>query len=62
MEKTPDSETYKEFKRLRKLVNRRLSEAQINSCINFLQNPPTSKEQWKFFKKNISTSEKTCQG
>ena len=57
--KRPDSETYKEFKRLRNLVNRRLREAHSNFCISFFQKLPTGKEHWKFIKQKISTSEKS---
>ena len=57
MEKIPDSETYKEFKLLRNLVNRRLREAHNNFCINFIRNLPTSKEQWKFIKQKTSPNE-----
>ena len=35
--KIPDNETYREFKRLRNLVKKRLREAHNNSCINFFQ-------------------------
>ena len=56
--KIPDSETYREFKRLRNLVNRRLREAHNNFCINFFQKLPTSKEQWTFFKQKTSPSER----
>ena len=55
--KSPDSETYKEFKRLRNFVNRRLREAHNGFCINFLQKLPTSKEQWTFIKQKIKPSE-----
>ena len=58
MEKIPDSETYREFKRLRNLVNRRLREAHNNFCINFFQKLPTSKEQRKFIKQKTSPSER----
>ena len=43
--KNPDSETYKELKRLRYLVNRRIREAHNNFFINFFQKLSTSKEQ-----------------
>ena len=56
--KIPDSETYKELKRLRNLVNRRLREAHNNFCINFLQNLPTSKEQRKFIEQKTSPNER----
>ena len=56
--KNPDIETYKEFKPLRNLVNRRLREAHNNFCINFFQNLPTSKEQWKFIKQKTSPNER----
>ena len=56
--KIPDSETYKELKRLRNLVNRRLREAHNNFCTNFFQNLPTSKEQWKFIKQKTSPNER----
>ena len=56
--KIPDSETYKEFKRLRNLVNRRLREACNNCCINFFQKLPTSKEKWKFIKQKTTPKEK----
>ena len=49
---------YKEFKRLRNLVNRRLREAHNNFCFNFFQNLPTSKEQWKFIKQKTSPNER----
>ena len=58
MEKNPESETYKEFKRLRNLVNRRLREAHNSFCINFFRNLPTSKEQWKFIKQKTSPNER----
>ena len=58
MDKIPDSETYKEFKRLRNLVNGRLKEAH-NFCINFFQKLPKSKEQWKFIKQKTSPNEKS---
>ena len=50
--------TYREFKRLRNLVNRRLREGHNNFCINFFQKLPTSKEQWKFIKQKTSPSER----
>ena len=56
--KNPFSETCKEFKRLRNLVNRRLREAHNNFCIKFFQKLPTSKEQWKFIKQKSSPSER----
>ena len=56
--RSPDSETYSEFKRIRNLVNRRLREAHNNFCINFFQKLPTSKEQWKFIKQKTSPSER----
>ena len=56
--RSPDSETYSEFKRLRNLVNRRLREAQNNFCINLFQKLPTRKEQWKFIKQKTSPSER----
>ena len=56
--KNPDSQTYQEFKRLRNLVNRRLREAHNNFCINFFQNLPTSKEQWKFIKQKTCPNER----
>ena len=55
--KFPDSETYREFKRLKNLVYRRLREAHNNFCINFIQKLPTTKEQWKFIKQKTSPSE-----
>ena len=58
MEKIPDSGTYKEFKRLTNLVNRRLREAHNNFCINFFQNLPTSKERWKFIKQKTRPNER----
>ena len=58
MEKIPDSETYKEFKRLRNLVDRRLREAHNSFCINLFQKLPTSKEQWKFIKQKTSPNER----
>ena len=58
MKKIPDSEMYKEFKRLRNLVIRRLREAHNIFCINFFQNLPTSKEQWKFIKQKTSPNER----
>ena len=57
MEKIPDSETYKKFKRLRNLVNRTLREAHNNFCINF-QNLPTSNEKWKLIKQKTSPNER----
>ena len=57
-ETNPDSETYKEFKRLRNLVNTRLREAHNNFCINFVKNLPTSKKQWKFIKQKTSPNER----
>ena len=59
MVKNPDSETYKDFKRLKNIVNRRLREVHNDFCINFFQKLPTSKEQWKFIKQKISRSEKS---
>ena len=56
--KIPDSETYREFKRLRNLVNMRLREAHIKFCIIFFQKLPTSKEQWKFIQQKTSPSER----
>ena len=56
---TPDSETYKEFRRLRNLVKRRLSEARNNFCIDFFQKLPKSKEERKFIKQKTSPSEKS---
>ena len=56
--KIPESETYKKFKRLRNLVNRRLKEAHNNFCIHFFQKLPTSKEQWKFIKQKTSPNER----
>ena len=56
--KIPDNETYKEFKRLRNLVNRRLREAHNNFSINFFQKLPTSKEQWKFIKQKTRPNER----
>ena len=56
--KIRDSETYREFKRLRNLVIRRLREAHNNFWINFFQKLPTSKEQWKFIKQKTSPSER----
>ena len=58
MEKDPDSEKYKEFKRLRNLANRRLREAHNNFCVNFFQNLPTSKQQWRFIKQKTSPNER----
>ena len=52
MEKSPDSETYKEFKRVRNLINRRLREVHIYFCINFFQKLPTITEQQKFIKED----------
>ena len=54
----PDSETYKDFKRLRNLVNRRLRKAHKNFCMNFFQNLLSNKEQWKFIKQNTSPNER----
>ena len=56
--KTPDSETYKELRRLRNLVNRRLREAHNSFCIDFFQKLATSKEKWKFIKQNTSPNER----
>ena len=57
---SPDRETYKEIKRVRNLVIKRLRENHNNFCINFLQNLP-SKEQWKFIKQKISRSEQSVE-
>ena len=62
MEKSPDSETYKDFNRLRNLVNRRLREAHHNFFINSFQKLPTNKKKRKFIKQKISPSDKKCQG
>ena len=56
--KIPDSKTYREYKRLRNLVNRRLREAHNNFCISFFQKLPTSQEQWNFNKQKTSPSER----
>ena len=58
--KIPDSETYKEFKGLRNLVNRRIREAHNNFCINFFQKLPTSKEQGKFIQQKTSPGKKSA--
>ena len=56
--KIPDSETYREIKCLRKLVNRRLWEAHNKYCITFFRKLPRGKEQWKFIKQGTSPSER----
>ena len=58
MEKSPDSETYNEFKRVRNLVNRRLREVNIYFCINLFRKLSKSTEQRTFFEQRISPSER----
>ena len=58
MGKNLHRETYKEFRRARNLVNRRLREAHNSSCINFFKKLPTIKEQGKLIKEKISPREK----
>ena len=57
--KSPESETYKEFRRLRILVKRTIREAHNDFRINFFQKLTTSKGQWKFIKQKICPSEKS---